>query len=211
MALDVTIIQPSHHYSKTDRRVFKTRRRAVVPLVLPYLAALTPPDWTVKQVDEQVDDIDFDRRTDVVALTAWTLHSPRAYEIAAEFRRRGVKVIMGGPHAFFYPEEASEHVDAIGIGEAEPIWATMLEDAAAGRLKREYRARVLTQAEMAGLPKPRYDGLNLKKYGPFRTYTLAIFARLPADLRVLLRAALSQHEVPMAAGAGRRRRCAPLR
>ena len=172
MALDITIIQPSHYASKTNPRIFKSRRRAVVPLVLPYLAALTPPDWNVTCIDEQLQDIDFERRTDLVAITTWTLHSKRAYDIAAEFRRRGVKVIMGGPHVFFYPEEAMENCDAVGIGEAEPIWAQMLADAAAGCLQREYRAPVLTQAQLAGLPKPRYDCLDMSRYGPFRTFTL---------------------------------------
>ena len=123
-------------------------------------------------LDEQVQEIDFDRPTDLVAITAWTLHSLRAYDIAAEFRRRGVTVIMGGPHVFFYPEESADNCDAVGIGEAEPIWAQMLADAAAGRLKKEYRAQPLTQEQLAGLPKPRYDTLNMSLYGPFRTYTL---------------------------------------
>lgn len=172
MPLNLTIIQPSYYRSRTNRAIFKTRRRTVVPLTLPYLAALTPPEWDVTLVDEQIEDIDFDRPADVVAVTTWTLHSLRAYDIAAEFRRRGVKVIMGGPHVFFYPEESAEHADAVGIGEAEPIWPRMLADAAAGRLQKEYRAVPLTQAQLAGLPKPRYDAMNLKLYGPFRTYTL---------------------------------------
>jgi radical SAM superfamily enzyme YgiQ (UPF0313 family) len=155
-----------------NRRPFKTRRRALVPLILPYLAALTPAEWKVTLVDEQVQDIDFGRHTDLVAITTWTLHSLRANDIAAEFRRRGVKVIMGGPHVFFYPEESAEHCDAVGIGEAEPIWAQMLEDAAAGRLQKQYRARVMTQAQMAGLPQPDYSGLDMSRYGPFRTYTM---------------------------------------
>ncbi len=58
---------------------------------------------------------------------------------------------------------------SIGIGEAEPIWARMLYDAAAGRLQREYRA---DQHELNGLPKPRYDLLDISRYGPFRTYAL---------------------------------------
>jgi radical SAM superfamily enzyme YgiQ (UPF0313 family) len=172
MPLDLTIIQPSRYYSKTDRRIFKTKRRAVVPLVLPYLAALTPPGWNVKLIDEQIEDIDFDRLTDLVAITTWTVHSTRAYDVAAEFRKRGVPVIMGGPHVFFFPEEAAEHCDAIGIGEAEPIWAGMLADAAAGQLKARYRAPALTQEQLAGLPTPRFDLLDLSRYGPFRTFTL---------------------------------------
>ena len=172
MALKLTIIQPSFYFSKTNRLVFKTKRRTVVPLALPYLAALTPPEWEVTLIDEQVQDIDFSRPADLVAISAWTLHSLRAYDIADEFRRRGVKTIMGGPHVFFYPEEAAEHCDAIGIGEAEPIWGQMLADAGAGRLKQEYRAQPLSQEGLAGLPKPRYDLVNMQLYGPFRTYTL---------------------------------------
>ena len=171
MSLNLTIIQPSF-YTSRNPKVFKTKRRPVVPLALPYLAALTPPEWTVTLIDEQVQEIDFDRPTDLVAITTWTLHSLRAYDIAAEFRRRGVTVIMGGPHVFFYPEEAAENCDAIGIGEAEPIWAEMLTDAAAGRLKKEYRAQPLSQEQLSGLPKPRYDAVDMSLYGPFRTYTL---------------------------------------
>jgi radical SAM superfamily enzyme YgiQ (UPF0313 family) len=172
MSLKLTIIQPSFYSSKTNRKVFKTKRRAVVPLALPYLAGLTPAEWKVTLIDEQVQDIDFDRPVDLVAISAWTLHSLRAYDIADEFRRRGVKVIMGGPHVFFYPEEAAAHCDAVGIGEAEPIWPQMLADAAAGRLKQEYRASPLSQEGLAGLPKPRYDLIDMRRYGPFRTYTL---------------------------------------
>ena len=170
MSQKLLIIQPSHYRAKNDRRVFKTRRRAVVPLTLPYLAALTPVDWQVTLVDEQLENIDFGQRVDLVALSAWTVHSFRAYDIAAEFRQRGVPVIMGGPHAYFYPEEVSKHCDAVGIGEAEPIWKQMLDDAAAGRLQKLYRAEPLT--DLRGLPRPRYDLLDLRKFGPFRTFTV---------------------------------------
>jgi radical SAM superfamily enzyme YgiQ (UPF0313 family) len=164
------IIQPSHYRAKTDKTLFKTKRRQMVPLALPYLAALTPPEWQVTLLDEQLDDVDFDAPVDLVALTAWTLHSYRAYDIAAEFRKRGVKVIMGGPHVFFYAEEAAEYVDAVGVGEAEPIWPQMLADAAAGRLKKIYRAEPLKA--LNDLPAPRYDLLDLRKFGPFRTFAV---------------------------------------
>lgn len=164
------IVQPSYYRAKTDRRLFKTRRRSVVPLTLPYLAGLTPPDWQVSLVDEQLDDIDFNTPVDLVAISTWTPHSLRAYDIADAFRQRGVPVIMGGPHTFFYPEEASAHCDAIGIGEAEPIWSRMLADAAAGRLQPVYRASPL--GALGNLPLPRYDLLDLRRYRPFRTFTV---------------------------------------
>ena len=123
------IIQPSYYQARQNRTVFKVRRRQVVPLTLPYLAALSPPDWEIKLLDEQLEPVDFDYRADLVAITTWTLTAHRAYDIADEFRRRGVKVILGGPHTFFHAEEAGEHCDAVGIGEAEGIWNPMLADA----------------------------------------------------------------------------------
>lgn len=164
------IIQPSHYRSPSERIVFKSKRRSVVPLTLPYLAALTPPDWTVRLIDEQLEDIDYAAPVDLVAISCWTLHSVRAYDIAARFRARGVKVVIGGPHAFFYNEEALDQCDAVAIGEAEPIWATLLADTAAGRLEKIYRAEPLQ--DLAGLPAPRYDLLDMRRYGPFRTFTL---------------------------------------
>jgi len=166
----ILIIQPSHYVSKNDRTVFKSRMRALVPLTLPYLAALTPKDWDVTLVDEQLQDIDFNAKPDLVAITSWTVHSIRGYDVARKFRDQGIPVIMGGPHVWFHPEEASKHCDAIGIGEGEPIWAKMLEDAAAGQLQKVYQAPQMKS--IADLPLPRWDMLDLRKYGPFKTFSL---------------------------------------
>src|ERR1035437_6978485 len=149
------IIQPSFYRSKADRTVFKVRRRQVVPLTLPYLAAMTPQDWDIRLLDEQLEPVDFDYRADVVAITTSTLTSLRAYDIADEFRRRGVPVILGGPHTFFHADEAGAHGSAVGIGEGEIIWPQMLEDARHGRLKKLYQADLLP--DLAGLPMARYD------------------------------------------------------
>ena len=166
----ILIIQPSHYVSKNDRTVFKSRMRALVPLTLPYLAALTPKDWDVTLVDEQLQDIDFNTKPDLVAITSWTVHSIRGYDVARKFRDQGIPVIMGGPHVWFHPEEASKHCDAIGIGEGEPIWSKMLEDAAAGQLQKVYQAPQMKS--ISDLPLPRWDMLDLRKYGPFKTFSL---------------------------------------
>ncbi len=164
------IIQPSYYRSRTDRTVVRVRRRQVVPLTSSYLAALTPPGWDVTLLDEQLQPIDFAQPADLVALTSWTLNSHRAYDVADEFRRRGIPVVLGGPHVFFHADEAAEHCDAVGIGEGELIWSRILNDAAAGRLQPHYRAEVMPA--LTGLPLPRYDLLDLRRYGPFRTFTV---------------------------------------
>ncbi|HRT71684.1 MAG TPA: cobalamin-dependent protein, partial [Syntrophales bacterium] len=143
MKKKLLIIQPSHYRSRYDPDVVRTRKRKVVPLTLPYLAALTPEDWDIELVDEQLDGVDFEAPADLVALTAWTINSLRAYAIADRFRQKGVPVIMGGPHMSFHWEEAQGHCDAVGVGEGEAIWPQMLADAAAGRLKKMYSAEQL--------------------------------------------------------------------
>src|SRR5512138_3170667 len=115
MAHKLLIIQPSYYRSKADQAVFKARRRSIVPLTLPYLAALTPPDWEITLLDEQLEPVPFGGGFDLVAISVSTLTSFRAYDIADEFRRRRVPVILGGPHTFFHAEEAGAHGDAVGV------------------------------------------------------------------------------------------------
>ncbi len=170
MAPKLFIIQPSHYRSRLNLTLHKVKRRTLVGLTLPYLAALTPREWEVTLIDEQSTDLDFRVRADLVAITAWTINSFRAYEIADRYRKQGVPVIIGGPHTYFYSDEAAEHCDAVGIGEGEKIWALMLEDAARGRLKKLYRADHLQ--ELHNLPLPRYDLLNLRGYGLFKTFSV---------------------------------------
>jgi radical SAM superfamily enzyme YgiQ (UPF0313 family) len=164
------IIQPSHYQSRTNRKLHKTRKRSLVGLTLPYLAALTPGEWDVKLIDQQLTDIDFDARVDLVAITTWTVNVLAAYEIADRFRARGVPVIMGGPHTYFFSEEAANHCDAVGIGEGETIWPQMLDDAANGRLRKFYKAK--DSHSLKNLPFPRYDLLDSQNFSLFKTFAL---------------------------------------
>jgi radical SAM superfamily enzyme YgiQ (UPF0313 family) len=80
------------------------------------------------------------------------------------------QVILGGPHVFFFAQEAQAHCDAVGVGEAEALWRTMLEDAEANRLKPLYHAQQLK--DLSGFPFPRYDLLNLRRYGLIKTFAV---------------------------------------
>ena len=104
------------------------------------LAGLTPDDWEISIVDENlgVPDYELLPRPDLVGLTAFTSQAPRAYALAAHFRGWGAPVVMGGVHASMCRKEAGAHVDAVVTGEAEGIWATVLADARRGRLEPLY-------------------------------------------------------------------------
>ena len=123
-----------------NRRSYLNRFRLWKPLSLLALAGLTPPGWDISVLDENLAPIDYEAlpRPDVVGITAFTSQAPRAYEIAAGFRARGVPVVMGGIHATMCLDEASSHVDSVVTGEAEAVWADVLEDVRTGCLKARY-------------------------------------------------------------------------
>lgn len=111
------------------------------PLTLTTLASLVPPEIAaeVRITDEGVDEIDLDRlEADLVGITAITGTAPRAYEIAARLRQRGIAVVLGGVHPTLMPEEAMQHADSTVVGYAEESWPQLLRDFVAGRMARRY-------------------------------------------------------------------------
>ena len=126
------------------------------PLSLLVLAGLTPPEWDITLVDENLGVPDYKAmpRPDLVGITAFTSQVNRAYKVASEFRNRSVPVVMGGIHATMRLEEALEQVDAVVTGEAESIWAQVLEDVQQGTLNRVYTG---IRLEMGKVPLPRHD------------------------------------------------------
>jgi len=117
----------------------KTRGSIRFPQIsLLYLAGLTPPAHAVTLIDEEGEPLDFTVGCDLVGITCMTATAPRAYAIADEFRRRGKRVVLGGVHPSVLPAEAGRHCDAVVVGEAEPVWETVLADAEKGSLKKLY-------------------------------------------------------------------------
>jgi radical SAM superfamily enzyme YgiQ (UPF0313 family) len=116
------------------------RYRIWKPLSLLVLARLTPPDWEVTILDENLRKPDYASlpRPDLVGITAFTSQSVRAYQIAAFFRGLGIPVVMGGIHATMCTDEALGQVDSVVTKEAEIVWPQVLKDAEAGSLQRQY-------------------------------------------------------------------------
>ncbi|HUT75476.1 MAG TPA: radical SAM protein [Armatimonadota bacterium] len=137
------------------------------PLGLLTIAGTTPADYDVSVLDESVAPVRYTAQVDLVGLTANTASAPRAYEIAAGFRRQGVPVVMGGIHATALPEEALRYADAVGVGEAEGFWARMLADFSRGKLEPVYRNE--SYPELDNLPPPRRGLVSRKDYYLFNT------------------------------------------
>lgn len=135
---------------------------AIPPLNLAMIARYTPEQYDVEIVDEAVEDLDFDTPADLVGITCMTPLAPRAYEIAEQFRKRGVPVVMGGIHASYMPEEALRYVDTVVVGEAENTWPQVLEDFENGRMQKIYKT--CDQPDIENLKAPRRDLLRGKYF-----------------------------------------------
>ena len=127
--MKLTLIKPN--IGRREHSLYVDEGR-MEPLPLGILAALTPPDVEVVLYDDRMEPIPYDEPTDLVGITVETFTARRAYEISAEYRARGVKVVMGGMHAKLIPEEVAQHCDSVIVGDAEPVWAGMIADFQAG-------------------------------------------------------------------------------
>ena len=145
------------------------RYRVWKPLSLMVLAGLTPPEWEISIVDENLGAPDYPAlpRPDLVGITAFTSQAKRAYEVAAHYRGLGVPVVMGGIHATMCLDEAMEHVDSVVTGEAEGVWPQVLTDARQRRLQRRYEGG---HAEISDVVPARHDLLPARyAFGAIQT------------------------------------------
>jgi radical SAM superfamily enzyme YgiQ (UPF0313 family) len=159
----ILLISPKGPLYRYRGGIFRRSLR-YAPLTLTTLAALVPPelDAEIEIVDEGIQDVDPERPADLVGLTVITGTAPRAYQLAARFRARGIPVVLGGPHVTLVPDDAAPHADAIVVGYAEESWPRLLRDAAAGRLQPRYDQR--PQLSLAGLPFARRDLLPRSRF-----------------------------------------------
>jgi radical SAM superfamily enzyme YgiQ (UPF0313 family) len=109
------------------------------PLPPALIAGLTPHDVELRFYDDRMEEVPFDEPTDLVALSVETYTAKRAYQIASEYRRRGVPVVMGGFHASLCPEEVARYAETVVVGEAETLWREILDDYRHGRPRKLYR------------------------------------------------------------------------
>ena len=158
--MKITLIEPAMIKTAT----FSEKAQFLLPpLTLSTLAGLTPAHIEVEVIDDRIETIDFDAPRDLVGISVKTYTARRAYQIAQQFRQRGVRVVLGGHHPTLLPDEAQHHADALVLGEAEGLWPQVLADAQRGALQPRY-------AQPDTLPfcdvKPNHTVLANKGYLP---------------------------------------------
>jgi len=162
-ALHIALISPKGPLYRRRGGIFRQSLR-YMPLTLPTLAVLVPDELNAEVIclDEGIQDVAPDLDVDLVGMTVITGTARRAYELAAGFRKRGITVVLGGPHVTLAPDDAQPHADSIVIGYAEEEWPRLLRDFARGELKPRY-----TQSpgfDLANQPLPDRKVLPRHRY-----------------------------------------------
>ena len=135
---------------RPGERYMRTWQMESLPAAV--IAGLTPHDVDLRFHDDRMEAIPYDAPVDMAALSVETYTARRAYQIASEYRRRGVPVVMGGFHATLATEEVGQYAESVVIGDAEPLWPQLIDDMRHGALQKVYRSE--QRPSLAGL---RYD------------------------------------------------------
>lgn len=159
----LTLIHPAIGRRARDRRYLRSWQ--MEPLAPAVLAGLTPRDVEVKFYDDRLEGIPFDEPTDLVALSVETYTARRSYQIASEYRVRGVPVVMGGFHATLCSGEVARYAEAVVVGEAEGIWPRVIDDFRHGRWETIYRQEARPSLAGAQTDRSIFRG---KRYLPVK-------------------------------------------
>ena len=159
----IFLISPKQKYlnypAHTELAKIFGKRRLMVPLALPTVAALTPDHYRIRIIDEEIEELPREL-PDIVGITTIAATSNRAWELGEMYRSRGVRVVFGGPYASFAVEACAPYCDSIVVGEAEGKWEACLSDFEHGRMKPVYESAEFTPYQTQ--KPPRWDLVNFK-------------------------------------------------
>jgi len=133
-------------------------------LALTSIAGATPSGWSLRYWDENLlqGPPPGEETPEVVGISVHLTFAERAYALAAWYRARGARVVLGGLHVLSCPDEAAPHADAIAIGDGVQLWPAILRDVEAGRLAPVYRATY--ENAYRDDPAPRRDLLPRRSF-----------------------------------------------
>ena len=101
-----------------------------------------------------MERIDFDTSANLIALSFFSGFAPEAYRLAEEFRKRGKRVVAGGPHATFAPDEVLRFATASSSAKLNQCGLNSWRTPPVGDSRDRYMGKSLP---LFGIPTPRYD------------------------------------------------------
>ncbi len=136
------------------------KKRLMIPLALPTIAALTPDHYHIRIFDEEIETLP-EGAPDLVGITTLAATAGRAFELGDFYRSRGAMVVFGGPYASYQTDEALQHADSVVVGEAEGKWERCLADFEKGMLQKIYQSGTYTDYKRQ--KPPRWDLVRMNR------------------------------------------------
>lgn len=113
--------------------------------------------------NENIQDINYNDKPDIVGISVTVDTLPRAVKIAKRFRENGVIVVAGGIHiTTAYNSVPPDCFDVLCIGAAEGTWLDIIKDFENGTLKKMYMCSNKIKTEE--IVSPAYDFLSKEQY-----------------------------------------------
>ncbi|MEE8400896.1 MAG: radical SAM protein [Candidatus Hydrothermarchaeaceae archaeon] len=111
---------------------FPYRGRDLFPLGLGYLASAVRDISEITVIDENLEEFSIERvrriNPDIIGITATTPSFPRAMQIVEALRGTDAKIVLGGTHATFMPDEPlNSGADIVVRGEGEATFRDIVE------------------------------------------------------------------------------------
>jgi radical SAM superfamily enzyme YgiQ (UPF0313 family) len=134
------------------------------PLGLITLAALCPAEWTLRLIDEAVEDLtDGDLLwADLVVVGGMIVQEAGVQEVLARARRLDRRTVVGGPYASGQPARMLAIADHVVVGEPDEVFHEIARDLEEGSARRLYE--ITEKPDVTKTPPPRFDLLRLERY-----------------------------------------------
>ncbi|AWT59942.1 MAG: Hopanoid C-2 methylase [Candidatus Moanabacter tarae] len=149
-------------YKFAMEKILSGKRYLNPPLGLASLAALSPQDWEIEVIDENIESIPLRPEADIVGVCGMGVQFKRQQALLTFYRKQGYYVVAGGSYASLCPEEYETLADTVVAGESEYIWPEFCNDYASGDQKKLYHET--GTVSLHDCPVPRFDLLKLDKY-----------------------------------------------
>jgi len=132
------------------------------PLGLATLAALSPKDWKIEIIDENIESIPLKPQADIIGICGMGVQFKRQSELLTFYRNQGHFVVAGGSYASLCPEYYETLADVVVSGEAEYIWKEFCSDFVLNKQRALYQEK--GEVSLEDSPTPRFDLLKIGKY-----------------------------------------------
>lgn len=155
---------PNSFWTFTGMMELLPEKVVMPPLGLITVAALCPESWTLRLVDQGVEELtDEDILwADLVMVSAMTVQRAGLQEVLARARRLGRRTMVGGPYASGEPDRMLAIADHVVVGEPDEVFGEIARELEEGTARRLYD--LADKPDVTKTPAPRFDLLNLDSY-----------------------------------------------